>query len=168
MDPAIQSSAADLVASTGTQITIRSMIDKTADMINRIEKMRAQVEKQVPGSAGEVASALRSIDSTMLATEYRLVARANLQSDDKFYVERPAIYMQLLWLSGEVGLGAGDVAGGADYKPTDESLEWLKELQSSLAAAKTSFTKLVSQDVPEFNRRMQGKVTPIATTDPKR
>ncbi len=165
MDPAIQSSAADLVASTDVQITIRSMIDTTVDMINRIEKMREQVEKQLPGAAGDAATALRSIDSTMLATEYRLIARANLQSDDKFYVERPAIYMQLLWLSGEVGLGAGDVAGGADYKPTDESLEWLKELQSSLAAAKTSFTKLVSQDVPEFNRRMQGKVEAIATTD---
>jgi hypothetical protein len=166
-DPVIQSSDADIVASTETQVRIRSMIDTTADMINRIEKMREQVERQLASSSGDAAAALRSIDSAMLGVEHQLIARANLQSDDKFYVETPAIYMQLLWLSGEVGLGAGDVAGGADYKPTDESLEWVKTLESALAAAKADFTKLVGQEVPAFNQRMQGKIKPIATTDKK-
>jgi hypothetical protein len=166
-DPAIRSSEADLATSTGTQVKIRTMIDTTVDMINRIEKMREQVEQQIAGSSGDAANALRSLDSTMLSVEHQLVARANLQSDDKFYVSRPAIYMQLLWLSGEVGLGAGDVAGGADYRPTDESLAWLKELEAALSSTKADFTKLVGQDVPAFNQRMQGKVKPIATTDRK-
>ncbi len=166
-DPLIQSSDADLAASTETQIRIRSMIDTTVDMINRIEKMREQVEQQLAGRSGDAAVALRALDSTMIGVEHRLISRANLQSDDKFYVEKPAIYMQLLWLSGEVGLGAGDVAGGADYRPTDESLEWVKTLESALSAAKADFTRLVGQEVPTFNQRMQGKVKPIATTDKK-
>jgi hypothetical protein len=166
-DPDIRSSDADLVASTETQVRVRTMIDTTADMINRIEKMREQVEQQLSDSSGGAAAALRSLDSTMLRVEHQLISRANMQSDDKFYVEKPAIYMQLLWLSGEVGLGAGDVAGGADYRPTDESLAWLKELESALSSAKTNFTKLVGQDVPAFNQRMQGKVKPISTTDKK-
>ncbi len=143
------------------------MIDTTVDMINRIEKMREQVEQQLAGSSGDAAGAPRALDSTMIGVGHRLISRANLQSDDKFYVEKPAIYMQLLWLSGEVGLGAGDVAGGADYRPTDESLEWVKTLESALSAAKADFTRLVGQEVPTFNQRMQGKVKPIATTDKK-
>ena len=166
-DPEIQSSAADLAASTATQLTIRTMIDTTADMINRIEKMREQIEQRLSSSTGDAAAALHSLDSTMFGVEHQLISRANLQSDDKFYVEKPAIYMQLLWLSGEVGLGAGDVAGGADYRPTDESLAWVKELESALSSAKSNFTKLVGQEVPAFNQRMQGKVEPITTTDKK-
>ena len=110
-------------------------------------------------------AALHTLDSTMLRVEHQLIARANLQSDDKFYVEKPAIYLQLLWLSGEVGLGAGDVAGGADYHPTAQSLDWVKELETALSTAKSDFTKLVTSEVPAFNERMKGKVEPISTTD---
>jgi hypothetical protein len=166
-DPLIKSSVADLAASTATQAQIRTMIDTTVDMVNRIEKMREQIEQRLEDSTNGAAAALHSLDSTMLRVEHKLVARANLQSDDKFYVEKPAIYMQLLWLSGEVGLGAGDVAGGADYRPTNQSLDWVKELESALTAAKADFTKLVGQEVPAFNERMKGKVEPISTTDRK-
>jgi hypothetical protein len=136
-------------------------------MINRIEKMRGQIEQRLSDSANGAAAALHALDSTMLRVEHQLIARAQLQSDDKFYVEKPAIYLQLLWLSGEVGLGAGDVAGGADYHPTAQSLDWVKELESALATAKGDFAKLVTNEVPAFNDRMKGKVEPISTSDRK-
>jgi photosystem II stability/assembly factor-like uncharacterized protein len=166
-DPVIRSSDADIAASTETQVKIRTMIDTTADMINRIEKMREQIEQRLSDSTNGAAAALHALDSTMLRVEHQLIARAQLQSDDKFYVEKPAIYLQLLWLSGEVGLGAGDVAGGADYRPTAQSLDWVKELETALAGAKSDFTKLLTSEVPAFNERMKGKVEPISTTDKK-
>jgi hypothetical protein len=51
-----------------------------------------------------------------------------------------------------IGSGAGDVQGGADYRPTDSSLQVLDMLERDLARAKADFTALVEKDVPAFNR----------------
>jgi hypothetical protein len=142
-------------------------MDTTADMINRLEKMRQQIEDQLPGKTGEVASSLASLDSTLMGVELQLISRSNLKSDDKWYVEPAKIYMQLIWLSGEVGLGAGDVAGGANHRPTDASLAWLADIQRAATAAKADFKRVVEETVPAFNKSMAGKVKPIATTDKK-
>ena len=166
-DPAIKSPDGDLVASTGAQLQIRTLMDTTVDMINRLETMRKQIEDQLPGKTGDVARSLRALDSTMMAVELQLISRSNQRSDDKWYVEPSKIYMQLIWLSGEVGLGAGDVAGGADHRPTDASMAWLADIERQLTAAKADFTKLVTQEVPAFNQTISGKVKPITTTDRK-
>jgi hypothetical protein len=94
--------------------------------------------------------------------ECDLLSRTDLHSDDKWYVESYRVYMNLIWLSGEVGSGAGDVAGGADYQPTDASVAVLAKIERDLAAAKTAFTALVQKDVPAFNGAMKGKVSVIA------
>jgi len=58
----------------------------------------------------------------MLDVELQLVSRTDLHSDDKFFVEAYKVYMNLIWLNGAVGTGAGDEAGGADYRrPTRRS-----------------------------------------------
>ena len=164
-DPAIGSSDSDLATSTSTQLQVRTLMDTTADMINRLEKMRQQIEDQLPGKTGEVASSLSALDSTLMAVELQLISRSNLKSDDKWYVEPAKSYMQLIWLSGEVGLGAGDVAGGANHRPTDASLAWLGDIQRAVTATKADFKQVVDQTVPAFNKSMAGKVKPIATTD---
>jgi len=84
--------------------------------------------------------------------------RTDLHSDDKWYVEEYKIYMNLIWLYGEVGSGAGDVAGGAEYRPTDASLQVLQMLEEQLAAAREAYRRLMDTDVPTFNREMAGKV----------
>ena len=75
-----------------------------------------------------------------------------MHSDDKWYVENYKVYMNLIWLNGEVGTGAGDVAGGAEYKPTAASLEVLDGIEKDLAAAKAAFTAATETDVPAFNK----------------
>ncbi len=40
-------------------------------------------------------------------------------SDDKYFPEAYKVYMNLIWLSGGVGMGASDEAGSIDYRPTD-------------------------------------------------
>jgi hypothetical protein len=55
-------------------------------------------------------------------------------------------------LSGEIGSGAGDVQGGADYRPTDASLQVLETIEKDLATAQAAYVTLVEKDVPAFNR----------------
>jgi hypothetical protein len=162
-DPQITGSDADLLASTQTQIRIRDDMNAAAEMINKLEIVRRQIEDQrkTPAPAGDVSSALAQMDAKLLGVELRLVSKSDLNSDDKYYVEPYKVYLNLIWLSGEVGTGAGDVAGGADSRPTDTSLEVLAQIESDLNAAKAEYAKVMTEDVPAFNKAMSGKVTAL-------
>jgi enamine deaminase RidA (YjgF/YER057c/UK114 family) len=151
---------ADLIASTRAQLRIRDAMNATAAMINRIEIMRKQLEdqrKKSEADAGAVA-AVDAMDKKLLDVELALLSRTDLHSDDKWYVESYRIYMNLIWLSGEVGTGAGDVAGGADFRPTDASLAVLAMLEQQLAAAKAAYDRVMKDDVNAYNKAMAGKL----------
>ena len=165
-DPAIASSNADLAASTRTQVRIRDDLNSAVDMINRLEIMRRQVDEQRAsrGADGETQTALADLDGKLLGVELQLLSRSDLQSDDKWYVEGYRIYSNLLWLSGEVGTGAGDVAGGAEFRPTAASLATLAGIERDLAVATSAFATLMDKEVPAFNTAMGGKVPPIRDT----
>jgi photosystem II stability/assembly factor-like uncharacterized protein len=191
-DPAIPSPTADLRASTRAQLRVRDGMSAVADMTNRIEIMRKQIqdlragrgavggegaggqgpvagEPRPTGQTGqaaqapppEVAAALDSLDADMRLVERHFLSKTDMYSDDKWYVESYRLYMQYIWLSAEVGLGGGDVAGGAAYRPTSAALAWLGRLESELAGAKTDFEKLVDERVPAFNRSMAGRIPAI-------
>jgi hypothetical protein len=166
-DADVKTSDADLVASTRAQIRIRDNMNASVDMINRLEVMRRQIEDQRKAAAGksDVIAALDELDRKMLDVELQLVSKSDLMSDDKYYVEAYKVYMNLVWLSGEVGNGAGDVAGGADFRPTDASLAVLAEIERDLAAAKAAYTKLMEVDVPAFNKTNAGKIATIAAAN---
>jgi photosystem II stability/assembly factor-like uncharacterized protein len=143
-DPAIPTTVADLAASTGVQLRIRDDLNAAVELVNRIEVLRKQLEdrqKAAPATDG-AGEALRALDRQLMDVELKLVSRTELHSDDKWYVEPYGIYLNLVWLSGEVGSGAGDVAGGAEFRPTDASLATLAQLERQLAEAKAAFGKL--------------------------
>jgi hypothetical protein len=158
-DTQIPAADADLVASTRAQIRIRDDINATADMINRIEVLRKQVEDLSKGRDAEdaVKKAFLDFDRKALDVELMLLSRTELHSDDKWYVEAYKVYLNLIWLSGVVGTGAGDVAGGADNRPTDASLLVLDTIQKDLAAAKVAFANLMDKELPAFNRALAGR-----------
>ncbi len=160
-DPTITASDADLALSTKTQIRIRDDMNSAVDMINRLEVMRKQLEDQRKANAGkaDVLKSIADMDKKMMDVELQLLSRSDLHSDDKWYVEKYKVLMNLIWLSGEVGSGAGDVAGGAEYRPTDASLAVLAEIEKDLAAAKAAYTKLIDTEVKAFNEMMAGKIT---------
>jgi hypothetical protein len=162
-DPAIPSSEADLQANTAMQIRIQKAINETAEMINRLEIVRKQLEDQLKASAGKapLEKALKDFDRKALDVELRLLSRSDLHSDDKWYVEAYKVYLNLLWFFGDVGLGASDVAGGADYRPTDQSVQIFAMLEKELADARTAFNALMTTDVPAFNKAMAGKLPPV-------
>ncbi len=153
-DPKIKTSASDLAASTATQVRLRDDINKTVAMANRLEVMRKQIEDLLKANAGKkpAEQALTDLNQKMLNVELQLLSRSDLHSDDKWYVESYKIYMNLLWLGGEIGGGASDVAGGADFRPTDASLQALGTIEQDLAAAQAAYATLVERDVPAFNK----------------
>jgi hypothetical protein len=51
-----------------------------------------------------------------------------------------------------VNSGAGDVAGGADHRPTDASVLILENIERDLGAAKESYRAATARDVAAFNR----------------
>ena len=150
---------ADLVASTKAQLRIRDAMNRSAAMINRIEIMRKQLEDQRKKSSAdaEATAAVDALDKKLLDVELQLLSKTELHSDDKWYVESYKVYMNLVWLSGEVGTGAGDVAGGAEFRPTDASLGVLAMLEKQLAEAKTAYDRVMRDDVAAYNKAMAGK-----------
>jgi hypothetical protein len=162
-DPAISTSMEDLAASTETQIRIRDGMNRTVDMINRLEIMRKQIEDLTEANTGngEVLEALGQLGREMYEAELHFLSATDLHSDDKWYVEGYKVYMQYIWLSGEVALGAGDVQGGAEYRPTDAAMEWLETLEGELAVGADAFENVVSNRVPEFNRTWTGRLPEI-------
>lgn len=171
-DPKFPTSVEDLIASTKTQIQIRDDLSEAADTANKLEIMRKQIEDQLAANKGktDIEEALKGLDKRMLDVELQLLSRSDLHSDDKYFVQAYKVYLNLLWLSGAVGSGAGDEAGGADYRPTDAQLQVLGEIEKDLAKAKADFKVLMEKDVPAFNQSMAGKIPPIgvnaSTTTP--
>jgi hypothetical protein len=161
-DPWIPTSDADIAASTATQLRIRDDLNTTVDLVNRIELMRKQVEDALKSPPSGATEALRELDRKMLAVELRLISRTELHSDDKWYVEPYKVYLNLVWLLGEVGTGASDVAGGAEFRPTDAQLVTLAEQEKELATARAMFEELLRTTLPEFNRLMAGRIAPIS------
>jgi hypothetical protein len=84
-----------------------------------------------------------------------------MHSDDKWYVEKYKLYLNLVWLLAEVGGQGGDVAGGAGYRPTAAAQSVFRDLSRQLEAAGTDFTRLM-QEVDAFNKSNAGKLPPIS------
>jgi hypothetical protein len=164
LDGKITSSPADLLASTRTQIRIRDDMNAAVDIVNHIELMRKRSETETAANQGkaDVLARLAALDRKLLDVEHLLVSNSDLNSDDKYYVETDRIYLNLIWLSAEVGTGGGDVAGGAEFRPTATSMAVLEQIERDLATAKASYDRLLREDVAAFNRDLAGRVGPIA------
>jgi hypothetical protein len=104
----------------------------------------------------ELLKAIEDLDKKLRVIEYRLVSPALLDSDDKYFVEPYQAYLNLIWLSAEVGTGGGDVAGGADFAPTDTQMELLKTFETEIAAVDMDYQKIMKEDFPAFNRSLTG------------
>jgi photosystem II stability/assembly factor-like uncharacterized protein len=150
---------AEIQASVKLQLRIRDEISEVADMVNRLEWMRKQLhdvtgmlraEKGNP----ELIQSAEKTGKQMEDVEYRLVSRSLTASDDKYYVESYKVYYNLLWLNAEIGPGAGDVAGGTDFPPTDTEYSLLSDIEKDLASAKVEYAALLDKSVPAFNRAL--------------
>jgi hypothetical protein len=160
----------DLQASARLQLKVRDDISTVSDMTNQLEWMRRQLEdqtKDVKGQSGKAAllKAMSDIDQKMQDVEYKLISRAEAMSDDKYYVTQYQLYMNFLWLEGEIGGGAGDVAGTGDYPPTETSYGLVLGLEKQLQAVQAQYKALMDKDVAAYNNSIAGSgLKPLPTT----
>ena len=128
-----------------------------------MEVWRKQIEDQLKANAAraDVVKALNDLNKAVLEVELKLVSRSEMLSDDKYFPEAYKVYMNLIWLSGGVGMGASDEAGSIDYRPTETQMQVLQVIEKDLAAAKVAFDHLLSSTLPAFNKAMSGKVPAI-------
>jgi photosystem II stability/assembly factor-like uncharacterized protein len=153
-DVTLPSTDADLAASSQLQRDVAAAMNEVVDRINRIEVMRAQVEdlRKQHSSNKALDAALAQIYQQMYETELHYLSRTEMHSDDKWYVEKYKLYLNLVWLMAEIGGGGGDVAGGAGYRPTNAAVGVFKDLQAQMATAQKDFEKLL-KDVQAFNQK---------------
>lgn len=162
-DGSLTATDADLVESTKAQLRIRDALNATANMTNSLEISRKQIEDLIKANTGkdELEKPLMDLDKKMLDVELIMLSKHDFYSDDKWYVEHYHLYQQLIWLNGVVAAGAGDVAGGPEYRPTTAAMNWLADCEKELAAAKAGYEKIVNVDLPAFNKTMAGKLPAI-------
>jgi hypothetical protein len=158
---------ADLQSSVKLQIKVRDDISLVSDMTNQLEWMRRQLEDQGKTAVGKDAllKQMDDINRKMQEVEYQLITRADALSDDKYFQTAYKLYQNFLWLNGEIGTGAGDVQGSADYGPTETAIGLVLDLEKQLAKAQAEYKKVMEVDVPAYNQSISGSgIAPLKTT----
>src|SRR5262249_17788086 len=110
-DPRVQTSAADLDLSVRLQLRLRDNITAAADMVNTIEVMRKQLEDVTKAyrndkSKEALLKQVTDMDKKLFDVESKILEPAQMTSDDKYFQQAYRVYMNLIWLNGEVGPGA--------------------------------------------------------------
>jgi hypothetical protein len=160
IDPHSDGSAADLAASLKLQLRVADDIGKAGDMGNQIEQMRKQLEDlraKLAGKDADALAAINAMDEKLQGVEYDLFAKPMAASDDKSFVTDHKVYFDLLWFNGEIGTGAGDVAGGGEQRPTDTAPVLLAGMEKDLAAVEARYRQLMAGDAPSFNQMLAAK-----------
>jgi photosystem II stability/assembly factor-like uncharacterized protein len=171
-DPKVLASDADLESSVKMQLRIREDINKSSDIVNQLEWMRKQLEiigkaLQSRKASPELIKSVEDMDQKMQTAEYKILNKALTTSDDKYFIEAYKVYFNLLWLNGEVGPGAGDVAGGEDFAPTDTSRNLLDMIEKDLTAAAADYKALMEKELPAFNKSLvEHGVSPLVAAIP--
>jgi photosystem II stability/assembly factor-like uncharacterized protein len=164
--PNSHGSDADLQSSVRLQVKVRDDINSVSDMVNQLEWMRKQLE-DTHQSAAPLLKAIAALDQKMQEVEYKLITREDALSDDKYFTTAYKLYLQFIWLNGEIGTGGGDVAGSADYGPTETSIGLVFGLEKELEAVRVEYRTLMDKDVPAYNNSLAGSgVSPVLTTPP--
>jgi hypothetical protein len=111
----------------------------------------------------ELLTAAEGLDKKLQAVESRLVSQALRNSDDKYFVEPYGIYLDLIWLNAEVGTGGGDVAGSADFAPTETQLNLLRSYETELAQVDSDYHGILRDDFPPFDQALErANLAPLA------
>ncbi|MGA8939520.1 MAG: hypothetical protein WB439_10180 [Acidobacteriaceae bacterium] len=172
IDPHSPGTQQSIEATLHLQLRIRADVNKVSGMVNQIEWMRKQLsdtEKMLASNDrdSQLLKDANDTDQKMQDVEYQLLAKDLAASDDKYYSSAYKVYYNLMWLDAEIGSGAGDVAGGGDYGPTDTTPLLLAGIEKNLAHAAESYHELMTNVVPAFNQQLSSKgVIPVAVTAP--
>jgi photosystem II stability/assembly factor-like uncharacterized protein len=161
-DPGSAGTEADIAAATKLTRAIYEDTNTVVRMVNQLEwtrkqleELRAMVKARKAGPAD--LEALASLDAAALAVEDRLLQRTLAEADEKSFRGPLELYLKLLWLQAEVGAGAADVSGAADFAPTRAEVEVYEQLAATLATVRKDFDALYETRIPAFNEAGKAK-----------
>ena len=151
-DPNTAGSEADIQAQTQVIRDVRDVMNKTADLINRAEAVRAQIAnvKTFVGddaAAKELRAAGDDLDKKVIAVEERLFnMTATGRGQDA--LRMPSQLMEKL-------AHLADTLQLSDFAPTDQQLEVQKLLGDQVASAGGDLNIVVTKDLAAFNGMLQ-------------
>jgi photosystem II stability/assembly factor-like uncharacterized protein len=159
-DPNSQGTEADIHVMVQLWEDVVQDINEVVTMINRLEwvgKQMEDLEKVLTRTknAEPIIAALHETHSKVLAVEDKLLQRQLHASDPKSYREEMMLYSKLLWFSGEIGTGAGDIRNTEDFGPTNQQLEVYDILKKRLDEVREEYDQLLKTTIPSFNKTLQ-------------
>ncbi|MGH7475051.1 MAG: VPS10 domain-containing protein [Longimicrobiales bacterium] len=151
-DPNSEGTLADIAAQTAMLRELYDDMNTAADMVNRIEELRAELAAKratLDGVAdgADVRSAADSLEQRLIDVEGRLL-QLRLTGTGQDGVRWP------IMLFGRLRYLAGSVAT-ADFPPTDQAREVHGMLQARLADAQRELDALLQNEVAAFNRTLR-------------
>ncbi len=166
LPPDSHGSEPDIQASVRLQVRVRDDLSTVSDMTNQIEWMRRKLEDDRKKFAGrsELLARVQAIDQKLQEVEFKLISRNDALSDDKYFISQFKLYMNFMWLAGEIGSGLGDVAGSGDYGPTETALSLVLGLERELESIQAEYKKVMQSDVPAYNQSVAGTGLTILQT----
>ncbi len=161
-DPHSAGALADVEASVTMWQAIDEDVNTVVEMINSIERARKQIEDMsvyVKGrpDASEILASAKELDGKLQTVEDMLFEKYLSAGDEKTYPEEMQLYQKFLWLAGEVGDGAGDVAGNPDFPPTEEDAAVFNLLKQRLANVEAQYSTLMKKSIAAFNSKFRDK-----------
>ena len=159
--PHSRETPAQTSARVKTLLHIRDDISSVSAMVNQIEWLRRQLQTvkamlkagKKPRQA-KMLQVIKKMSGKMQDVENQLLSPALANSDEKSYLAPYSLYLDLIWLNGELGTGAGDVYGDPGYPATDATIQVLQLLDQRLSAAKVQYQTLMQQDLRQFDQML--------------
>jgi photosystem II stability/assembly factor-like uncharacterized protein len=161
-DPNSAGTDADVEAATKLSVAIARDTSAAAGMINQLEWSRKQLEEFQKMLAAAKAGpadleAANAMGKSLQSVEDLLLQPSLAEADQKSFRGPLQLYLKLLWLQAEVGPGAADVSGNADFPPTQPEQEVYTLLSGQLAEARKAYDELYGKTVSAFNDAMAAK-----------
>ncbi len=147
-------------------------INEVVIMINRLEWVGKQMEdlSKVLARTKDAELLMADLAKTrtkIVTVEDKLLQRQLHASDPKSYRAEMMLYSKLLWFSGEIGTGAGDIRNTEDFGPTNQQLEVYDILKRRLDEVRAEYERLLAETIPAFNTTLQAAGYGTIITDPR-
>jgi hypothetical protein len=162
--PEVSATAEDLKSQFRLLSDLRDRVEETHDAVSRIRDVKAQIagvgeRAEKLGRGKELKERGKALSDRLTEIEKKLV-NPDLKSNQDVLNFPPALDHQFV--------GIAVAASSADFKPTDGSWAYYKEVAGELTAALAELDAVLSKDLAEFNTSVQKAEIPPVVVVPKK
>lgn len=148
-DPNTDGDLEDIKAQVALSLELRDAMNEVVTMINTLELIRAELVALTPSLQKKAdtkeANRINDYSTSIVAKLY----------DIHLTGAREDAFRSPMQLYGRLSAVASDLsASGIDFRPTDQQGEVYEVLNERLLAAKGEFERLIEEDIPKFNDKL--------------